>query len=240
LAASSARLHQIETGRFRNQEPDMPISAIARPKPVAKKNSAGKIVLWSIAGLLALAGSGVGIAYCCGYFGPDSRLQEVRAKNAEVLAAIKTDTTDNDQKVAKIVEARKQMEALPEGLRKTAMEEGGKLMMTMMANRAKEVLAMPPTEQTAALDKDIDFMQNMRKAFMAAQPASSSTSAGSGPPRGGPGGRPNPDSPEAKKWKNSFLSSVPAETRVQMGQYRELLAARAMQRGITMSGGPGK
>ncbi len=242
----------------------MPLVTFARPtKPQPpKKSAAKKIVIWSISALLVLGLGGVGIAYCCGVFDPDSRLQEVRAANAETMKIVKTDGLDNKEKIEKIKAARKQMEALPEGLRKVAMEEGGKMIMQMMASRAKEVLAMPPAEQTAALDKDIDFMMSMRSEFAppksadkpgaaaggtpatggaATPPSGSSAGADAGPRPGGPGGPPiNRDSPEAKQWKNRFLSSVPAETRVQMGQYRELMAARATQRGIQMGGPPGR
>jgi hypothetical protein len=80
------------------------------------------------------------------------------------------------------------------------------------------------------LDRIVDFQKQREGAAKNGQGGPGGGQGGGqrgfgGP--GGPGGQPN-------QWRNRMLSSMPAESRATGGIMRQLMQARAEQRGITL------
>jgi hypothetical protein len=187
----------------------------------------------------------VGVAWCAGWIGPDPRLAEVRSLQEKLGDRSLTE----DQRRVTFQELGQKMRDLPENLRRKLFEEGmrgrgpGSPRGPGFGVSPTKLLAMPEDKRNAELDKMLDRMvdgmkqiQQMAKNGQGGPPGGPGPGGRSGggppgPPGGGPGGSPN-------QWRNQMLSSVPADARASFGLMRQLMQARAMQRGITLPQGP--
>jgi hypothetical protein len=166
---------------------------------------------------------GLGAAWLMGLFGFESRLAELSDQRARIADK---SLSDNDRR-AIFDEMRKKWQALPEDVRQKAMQNAGPRMMMNRGPKVSEVLAMPVDKRNAALDKQIDDMLK-RQAEMAKN--------GQGQAGGPPAGFQPPNQGQMNQWRNRMLSSIPADSRASFGIYRQLMQARAEQRGITLPG----
>lgn len=166
---------------------------------------------------------GLGAAWLMGLFGPDPRLAELRDLRAK---ADDQSLSEKDRR-ALFDEMRKKWQELPEDVRQKAMQNAGPPRMMNRGPKVSEVLAMPVDKRNAALDKQIDDMLK-RQAEMAKN--------GQGQGGGPPAGFQPPNQGQMNQWRNRMLSSVPADSRASFGIYRQLMQARAQQRGITLPG----
>jgi hypothetical protein len=97
----------------------------------------------------------------------------------------------------------------------------------MMAKKVSDFFSLPPDKRNAALDQEIDRMEEIRKRVK-------EMSKGGAPPAGATAMHSAPADA-----RNQVLSSISADLRAEMTTYSELLRARASQRGIAMPpGGP--
>jgi hypothetical protein len=175
----------------------------------------------------------LGAAWLMGLFGPDPRLAELRDLRAK---ADDQSLSEPDRRAARD-EMRKKWQELPEDVRFKAMRDSGPPRTGNRGPRMSEFLAMPVDKRNAELDKQLDDMMKMQKEMEKRQAEMAKN--GQGAP-GGPGGFGPPGGGQANNWRNRMLSSVPADARATMGIYRQLMQARAMQRGITLPQGPGR
>ncbi len=199
----------------------------------------------------------VGLAYALGFF-TDSRITEIRALQAK----LQDDSLSQTDRQALWQELRSKMGALPDNLRAELRGNRGRGGdPSQMFQREKVILAMPHDQMIAEVDKEIDRdvareaeRAKRRAAEDAKKPAGDAGKTkdgggptGGGPPgaggdaaagQGGPGGPPSgrPARSEADRVaaRHQFLSRIPPEDRVAHSQYRELVKARAAQRGVSV------
>jgi hypothetical protein len=186
-----------------------------------------RIAIWCIALLTVIGVVGVGVAYAMGCFDPDTRLSEVRQLQAKLVDHAPVSGQDNKEKIAVLGDLFKKVSRLPPDLRKAAGEGFRQVIM----QHVSDVLAMPPDQQTAQLDKDIDFAVSVEQEIAKRR---ADAQAGQNPGGAGPGGNGSPADRAARR--NQMLSSVPAEVRAQWTTYMQLMQARASQRGVSLSG----
>jgi hypothetical protein len=187
-----------------------------------------------VVGIFFLGAFGVGVAYAFGYFDSDRKADPVKREltsNPPNQAATR-ETADNRQRLSRVEDTGDKIRLLPEELRRPF---GGQ-MQKMVLQHITSVMAMPPSEQAAAMDKDIELMQAMSKEFAkrraereAAQKDDKTAAAGS------------VDSSHPNAGRNRILSSVPADQRANWSNNRQLFQAyqamlqnRATQRGISL------
>ena len=147
-----------------------------------------------------------------------------------------------------VTELHQQVEQLPPEQRELLREQQHEAMQKEMEKRVQDFFALPPSQRTAALDKQIDEMQRQRQAWeqMRAQanrqrsgtnqPTSGNAQANRGPSAGH-----SPRAPRPKDHATQITRRVGRLNRSspEMRAYRALLAERMKQRGITPpSGGP--
>ncbi|HEV3415746.1 MAG TPA: hypothetical protein VG056_03000 [Pirellulales bacterium] len=193
--------------------------------PKKKRMTKGR---WSLLAVMVLL-MGVGVAWAFGYFDSDPRLAEMR----ELRDKMFDPKTPEKDRFAMMGEAMKKMQALPPDLQEKLMRERPPRMMSMGGPRVD--LTLPPDKLMAEVDKSLDQMQERQKMFEQMRKAAAANGPGGPPPGGPPGG--GPGGPAGRQnWRNTFLSSVPADSRAQMTIWRELMQTRAAQRGITMPG----
>jgi hypothetical protein len=177
---------------------------------------------------------GLGAAWLMGLFGPDPRLAELSDLRAK---ADDKSLSDKDRR-ALFDEMRKKWQELPEDVRQKAMQNAGPPRMMNRGPKVSEVLAMPVDKRNAALDKQIDDMLKRQKEMEQRQAEMAKN--GQGQAGGPPGVFQQPNQGQMNQWRNRMLSSVPADSRASFGIYRQLMQARAEQRGITLPFGPGR
>jgi hypothetical protein len=189
------------------------------------RRSSRKRVVATVTGITFAFGLlAVGIAYACGYFDPDPRLDEVHALQAKLMAGgLKPEKLLDRKNWDLIGEIQKKVQALPPDLKKQVETEGRSKFETMIDDHIRQALAMSPADQQAQLDKDLALMQMM--SLLRPQGAANSTAAR---PQG------QLSDGDRTRMRNRYLSSVPAVTRAARTTYFQLLQARANSRGIVM------
>jgi hypothetical protein len=192
------------------------------------------------------------VAWFTGLIGPDRRLSAIQ----DLQAKLGDQSLSPEEKRATWEELGKKLQELPEDLRFKAMMPrggggGGPFGPGGGQQRMKAILFMPEKERNAELDKQIDRMVEGAKRWEQAQKdnaakpnaqAGSNTSpqgtnGGPGGPGGGggpPGGFRPPTDAQMTQFRNRMLSSIPADTRASFGTMRQLMQARAAQRGTPL------
>lgn len=191
----------------------------------------GKAIwLWISLGLAALAVLGFLIAWMAGWirFGTDPRITEIRAMQEEMQAKFSGGPANEAQAkemVAAIGTMMQKMSDLPPNLRRDAMSGGG-FMRGGMQSGMQNYFAAPPEDRKKILDKQIDQMELMAKAF-----ASAGGMRG-GPPRGGgEDGRNN--------WRKQMIDRTSPGQRAQFNEYFRAMEERRKERGMgSMPWGP--
>ncbi len=193
----------------------------------ANRTSKKSLIAWLIGAFFAIGLLVVGIAYACGWFDPDQRLDEVHALEAKLMeGGLKPEKLFDKKNWDLIGEIQKKVQALPPNLRRQVQTEGQSQFETMIDDHVKQVLAMSAVDRQAQLDKDLALIQ-MMSLF---RPQNGGNSGGRAPAQ-----NPMSDS-DRTKMRNRFLSSVPAVNHAARTTYFQLLQARAASRGIAIPG----
>jgi hypothetical protein len=145
---------------------------------------------------------------------------------------------------------RDEIRKLPEAERDRLWQQGREQFRSQMQERIQEVLALPPAERTAALDKQINEFEKRRKerdsrrsergserdrpgpgapsagGAGAANGATAGTQGASNQPAGGR----NPQDPNARRRR--MLDNTTPQQRAQMAEYRRLMNERRKERGL--------
>jgi hypothetical protein len=190
----------------------------------ASHSARRQLIGWLAGGLFALTLTTVGIAYACGYFDPDPRLDEIHALQAKLRdGGLKPEKLLDKKNWDLIGQIQKKVESLPPELKKQLQTEGRSQFEAMIDDHIKQVLAMSPVDRQAQLDKDLALIQ-MMSLFR--------------PQGGANAAAPRPQSQlsdsDRTRMRNRYLSSVPAASRAARLTYFQLLQARANSRGIVM------
>jgi len=172
----------------------------------------------------------LGAAWFTGLIGPDSRLAEIR----DLQAKLGDQSLSDKDRRAVFEEMRTKMDALPEDARRKLWEDRRGQGPRMGVSPSK-LLAMPEDKRNAELDKMLDRMVDFQKQAAKNGQGGPGGPGGRGP--GGPGGG-GPGGGQQNQWRNRMLSSMPAENRATWSIMRQLMQARAEQRGISMGGPP--
>jgi hypothetical protein len=170
---------------------------------------------------------GAGVIWVIGHFWKDTRMTDVIELQQKLLDP--SLSAEDRQSIQDQVHQRMQS-LMPELQKKAA--DGAMVFMQLMIGHMSQVLALPADKRMAAIDEDLDnpmsrmFGGGNRGGDRSGQAKSSS-------------GWPGPQSTDGQRnaFRNQMLSSIPADSRAQFQNYRQLMQARAIQRGITMPGG---
>jgi hypothetical protein len=133
---------------------------------------------------------------------------------------------------------RQKIEALPEHLRPQAERGGGGMFRTAMRARIDAYFNAPPAQRDAVLDRQIDEMEVMSKAFEAAEKVTAAIGGGSSstaaaPPSGGPRRSTNED--ERNKFRKGIIDRTSPAERARYVEYWRAVAERREKRGLPAS-----
>jgi hypothetical protein len=202
--------------------PRRPAATYVLPKK-QKRVTKGRLIFVAVAVLLV----GLGIAWAAGLFGSDPRIAEIK----DLQAKMADPSLSEKDRRAVMGEMFQKMGTLPEDMRSKLFQSGPpRLNMEGPIKHISELLALPPDKQVAEIDKEIDRAVKMSKGQGGPPGAGGQGRGGQGPGGPGPGGP--GQSPNAGL--NRLRSSMPADARAQFNIWRQLVQARANQRGITM------
>lgn len=217
------------------------LSARSSSTAAARPAGAGR---W-LAALAALAALVLLGAWWFGWFGAavDPRVTEIHKMRDELAAKYPNGTGP-----ANLVEAtsmatamygiRQKIEALPEHLRPQAERGGGSMFRNAMRARIDAYFNAPPAQRDAVLDRQIDEMEMMRKAFEAAEKVTAvlggGGSASSAPPP--PGGPPRSTNEEERnKFRKGIIDRTSPAERARYVEYRRAIDERREKRGMPPS-----
>lgn len=199
-----------------------------------------------LAALAALAALVLLGAWWFGWFGAavDPRVAEIHKMRDELAAKYPNGTGP-----ANLVEAtsmatamygiRQKIDALPEQLRPQAERGGGSMFRTAMRARMDTYFNAPPAQRDAILDRQIDEMEIMRKAFEAAEKVTAAFGGGSTPasasppPPGGP--RRSTNEEERNKFRKGIIDRTSPAERARYVEYWRAVAERREKRGMPPS-----
>ena len=194
-----------------------------------------------IAAIAILAAVAVAAAWWLGWFGAatDPRVAEIQKMRADLAAKY-----PNGAGPANLVEAtamatamygiRQKIEALPEHLRPQAERGGGNMFRTAMRARMDAYFNAPPAQRDAVLDRQIDEMEVMRKAFEAAEKVTTALGGGSSQaaaqPPGGP--RRSTNEEERNKFRKDIIDRTSPAERARYVEYWRAVGERREKRGM--------
>jgi hypothetical protein len=178
-----------------------------------------------VGGLFGMGLLVVGVAYVCGYFDPDPRLEEVRALQAKLTeGGFKPEKLLDKKNWDLIGDLQKKVKALPADLRRQVQTEGQSQFEAIIDDHIKQVMAMSAADRQAQLDKDIALIQMMSLL----RPQNGSNSGSTAPAKN------QMSDSDRTKMRNRYLSSVPVASHASRTTYFLLLQARASSRGISL------
>lgn len=197
-----------------------------------------------LAAIAVLAALGLLAAWWFGWFGAavDPRVAEIQQMRADLAAkypdgAGPANIAEATAMATAMYGIRQKIEALPENLRPQAERSGGSMFRTAMRARIDAYFNAPPAEREAVLDRQIDQMEVMQKAFEAAEKVTAAVGGGSTTAAGSPpGGPPRSTSEEERNRfrKNIIDRTSPAE-RARYVEYWRAVAERREKRGLPPS-----
>ena len=219
--------------------------------PKVETKSKRRYFIWAFGAMSILLLSGLGIAWATGYFDKDPRVVEITNLGKQLDDPSLTDK----QRRELFRTLRKDMEDLPENLRKPLEAQGREMMQKRDAEKLAAFFKLSPEEQKLALQKDIDRMvrrQKEREERMAQAAANPDKSAGDNPPGSG-GARMVRDragrgqgSPGVERWPPSAeqqmafgkqrINNTTPEYRAQRSLYNSMLQQQAAAQGVPMRG----
>jgi hypothetical protein len=176
---------------------------------------------------VAVLFAGAGLVWVIGHFWKDTRMADVIELREKLLDP---SLSAEDRQLIQDQVQRRMQSLMPELQKKAA--DGGMVFLQLMIGHMNQVLALPADKRMAAIDQDLD--NPMSRMFGGGK--------GGGDRSGqtkGSSGWPGPQSTDAQRnaFRNQMLSSIPADSRAQFQNYRQLMQARAIQRGINIPGG---
>lgn len=192
------------------------------PSSRAKRMTKDRWLALTVAVLFA----GAGLVCIIGHFWKDTRMADVIQLREKLLDP--SLSAEDRQSIQGQVQQRMQS-LMPELQKKAA--DGGMVFLQLMIGHMSQVLALPDDKRIAAMDRDLDTMSKMFGGGKGGGDRSGQTKGSSG--------WPGPQSTDAQRnaFRNQMLSSIPADSRAQFQNYRQLMQARAIQRGINIPGG---
>jgi hypothetical protein len=197
-----------------------------------------------LAAIAALAVLGLAAAWWFGWFGAavDPRVAEIQKMREELAAkypdgAGPTNLAEATAMATAMYGIRQKIEALPENLRPQAERGGGSMFRSAMRARIDTYFNAPPAQRDAVLDRQIDEMEVMRKAFEAAEKVTAALGGGStaaaAPPPGGPPRSTNED--ERNKFRKGIIDRTSPAERARYVEYWRAVAERREKRGMPPS-----
>jgi hypothetical protein len=198
---------------------------------------------WLVA-IAALAVLGLMVAWWRGWFGApvDPRVAEIQAMRQELAAKYPdgsgpTNLTEATAMATAMYGIRRKIESLPESLRPQAERGGGSMFRTAMRVRIDAYFTAPPAQRDAVLDRQIDEMEIMRKAFEAAEKVTTALGGGStaaaSPPPGGPPRSTNEE--ERNKFRKGIIDRTSPAERARYVEYWRAVGERRAKRGMPPS-----
>jgi hypothetical protein len=198
-----------------------------------------------LASIAVLGALGLLMAWWLGWFGAavDPRVAEIQTMRQELAAKY-----PNGAGPANLAEAtamatamygiRRKIEALPENLRPQAERGGGSMFRTAMRARIDAYFTAPPAQRDAVLDRQIDEMEIMRKAFEAAEKVTTALGGGGAnaapaPPPGGPPRSTNEE--ERNKFRKGIIDRTSPAERARYVEYWRAVGERREKRGMPPS-----
>ena len=218
-------------------------SAKSRPSSGVKDREAAGFGRW-IALLAMLAALTLAVAWWLGWFdaATDPRVVEIQKMRADLAAKYPngsgpTDIVEATAMATAMYGIRQKIEALPENLRPQAERGGGSMFRTAMRARMDAYFNAPPTQRNAVLDRQIDEMEIMRKAFEAAEQVTSALGGGGSsqatPPPGGPPRSTNEE--ERNRFRKGIIDRTSPSERARYVEYWRAVAERREKRGMPAS-----
>jgi hypothetical protein len=198
-----------------------------------------------IAAIAILAALALAAAWWLGWFGvaTDPRVVEIQTMRADLAAKYPNGTGPSNLVEATAMATamygiRQKIEALPEHLRPQAERGGGSMFRTAMRARMDAYFNAPPAQRNAVLDRQIDEMEVMRKAFEAAEKVTAAIGGGGGstataPPPGGP--RRSTNEEERNKFRKGIIDRTSPAERARYVEYWRAVAERREKRGLPAS-----
>jgi hypothetical protein len=162
--------------------------------------------------------------------GPDPQMVKVQQLQEKMFDAKTTD----EQRRAMFGEMRQEAEKLTEEQRMQLMRENP------FAKRMQQTVVayfdLPPQDRKAALDKDIDRFEKMRKDMEKRRASGDRPPGPPGPPGGGRG---NMDAGQRDQFQKRMLDNTSPTERAMFSEYFKDMESRRKERGLPPLGGPG-
>lgn len=215
----------------------------SRSGTAAEAGPASGVGRW-LAVIAALAALGLLVAWWRGWFNApvDPRVAEIQAMRQELAAKYPDGSGPKNLAEATAMAAtmngiRRKIEALPENLRPQAERGGGSMFRTAMRARIDAYFTAPPAQRDAVLDRQIDEMEIMRKAFEAAEKVTTALGGGANtataPPPGGPPRSTNEE--ERNKFRKGIIDRTSPAERARYVEYWRAVGERREKRGMPPS-----
>ena len=197
-----------------------------------------------LAAIGALGALGLLMAWWLGWFGAavDPRVAEIQKMRQELAAKYPhgsgpTNLAEATAMATAMYGIRQKIEALPESLRPQAERGGGSMFRTAMRARIDAYFTAPPAQRDAVLDRQIDEMEIMRKAFEAAEKVTTALGGGANaataPPPGGPPRSTNEE--ERNKFRKGMIDRTSPAERARYVEYWRAVGERREKRGMPPS-----
>ena len=156
-----------------------------------------------------------------------------------------------ERRVEKIFEYRDKLKSLPEKLQKVARDQMREMFVSRMEQRVDIVLALPPEQRDAELDKQIDEWDRRIAAWnkRRGQENKKQSGGGGGDNAGGSGvpqsagndkkktdrrrGWVNASKEQRDTWRRELLSRTTPQQRAKWHEYRRLMDERRKERGLS-------
>lgn len=196
-----------------------------------------------LAAIAVLAALGLLAAGWLGWFGVpvDPRLAEIQKMRTDLAAkypdgAGPANLAEATAMATAMYGIRQKIEALPENLRPQAERGGGSMFRTAMRARIDAYFNAPPGQREAVLDRQIDQMEVMQKAFEAAEKVTTAFGGGSTTAGGPPGGPPRSTNEEERnKFRKNIIDRTSPAERARYVEYWRAVAERREKRGLPPS-----
>ena len=198
---------------------------------------------WIGLGLLLVVAVGAGAAWLIVHEREDpqvARVQQIQhdlletgaRDNGSQTAAERRESAEQTQELFQ--QMREEVEQLDEEQRREVMQGFRQQMLERMRDTIDEYHGLPPEEQTAFLDREINRVEE-RRATLGGQGrggGDSSRNAGSGDTSGGASDRPRPTNDQRQQFRRERLADTTPEERASFTAYVEAFNRRREERGL--------
>lgn len=187
---------------------------------------------------------GFGIFWAVRHTSASAQIEKIKTLETQLASAEKLPEAERRTLREQL---RTEFQNLPEADRERLGRERREGFEKRMQERIHEVLALPPAQRIAALDKQINEDEKRRKeweqrskngnAGKAGKGGSGNGSAGKGGGKGGGGGR-NMSDQAKNQFRKARLDSTSPRSRAEMLEYRRQMEQRRAERGLPTSPWP--